>query len=77
MKGSDIINHKNERSCKNDSHHMNSSNDWKNINRDEQNLNCRSDKNSNPSKIIMIVRIEVMERSKNEYQCNDRKSEVK
>ena len=77
MKGSDSINHKNERSYKNDSHHMNSSNDWKSINRDEQNLNCRSDKNSNPSKIIMIVRIEVMERSKNEYQCNDRKSEVK
>ena len=77
MKGSDSINRKNERSCKNNSHHMNSSNDWKNINRDEQNLNCRSDKNSNPSKIIMIVRIEGIERSKNEYQCNDRKSEVK
>ena len=29
---------------------MNSSNDWKNMNRDEQNLNCRSDKNSNPRK---------------------------
>ena len=29
---------------------MNSSNDWKNINRDEQNLNRRSDKNSNPLK---------------------------
>ena len=28
-------------------------------------------------KIIMIVRIEGMERSKNEYQCKDRKSEVK
>ena len=77
MKGSDSINRKNERSCKNNSHHMNSSNDWKNINRDEQNLNCRSDKNSNPSKLIMIVRIEGIERSKNEYQCNDRKSEVK
>ena len=50
MKGSDSINHKNERSCKNDSHHMYSSNDWKNINRDEQNLNDRSDKNSNPRK---------------------------
>ena len=77
MKGSDSINRKNERSCKNNSHHMNSSNDWKNINREEQNLNCRSDKNSNPSKLIMIVRIEGIERSKNEYQCNDRKSEVK
>ena len=46
MKGSDIINHKNERSCKNDSHHMYSSNDWKNINRDERNLNDRDNKNS-------------------------------
>ena len=76
MKGSNGINHKNERSYKNDSHHMNSSNNWKNINRDEQNLNNRSDKNSNPRKLIMMVRIEGMERSKNEYQCNDRKSEV-
>ena len=25
----------------------------------------------------MMVRIEGMDRSKNEYQCNDRKSEVK
>ena len=61
-KGSDSINHKNERSYKNDSHHMNSSNDWKNRNRDEQNLNDRSDKNSNPSKLIMIVRMEVKEK---------------
>ena len=52
MKGSDIINHKNERSCKSDSHHMNNSNDWKNMKRDEQNLNDRSDKNGNPRKNI-------------------------
>ena len=29
---------------------MNNSNDWKNMKRDEQNLNDRSDKNSNPRK---------------------------
>ena len=56
---------------------MNSSNDWKNINRDEKKLNDRSDKNSNPRKLIMIVRIEGMERNKNEYQSNHRKSKVK
>ena len=33
-------------SCKCDTHNGNNSNDWKNINRDERNLNDRDNKNS-------------------------------